>query len=250
MMSRVLFMKELESLLSDIPKEEKEEALKYYNDYFEDAGAEHEEEILKELVSPQRVASIIKLDLGMEKLDQKNRGSFTEQGYQDSAFQEERYELDFGKSPKAEKNADASSQNRHNTDRSQNQQQSTRSSNNRTALIILLCIFAIPIGVPLIISFFAVMFGVVAAIVGVILGFGISGVAMMGVGLALAIAGVIKISIPFLGLVLCGTGLIVLGVGMLFTLLSIVLCKKVLPALIRGIVTLCRLPFRNRSVIA
>ena len=42
-----------ESLLSDIPLEERNEALKYYNDYFDDAGVimrehNHELELLKE----------------------------------------------------------------------------------------------------------------------------------------------------------------------------------------------------------
>ena len=39
-MNRDRFMKELEMLLSDISAEERAEALQYYNDYFDDAGAE------------------------------------------------------------------------------------------------------------------------------------------------------------------------------------------------------------------
>ena len=47
-MSREEFMKQLETLLSDVPEEEKREALEYYRGYFEDAGEENEERILKE----------------------------------------------------------------------------------------------------------------------------------------------------------------------------------------------------------
>lgn len=37
-MTRTEFMKQLQDLLSDISKNEREEALQYYNDYFDDAG--------------------------------------------------------------------------------------------------------------------------------------------------------------------------------------------------------------------
>ena len=59
-MTKLEFLKELESLLPDIPLEEREEALRYYNGYFEDAGEEQEEEIIKEIGSPSKVAAIIK----------------------------------------------------------------------------------------------------------------------------------------------------------------------------------------------
>ena len=41
-MTRVEFMNELRALLWDLSVEEREEALQYYNDYFDDAGAENE----------------------------------------------------------------------------------------------------------------------------------------------------------------------------------------------------------------
>ena len=53
-MSRKEFMERLEKLLRDISDSEREEALQYYNDYFDDAGAENEAEVLKELVVPSR----------------------------------------------------------------------------------------------------------------------------------------------------------------------------------------------------
>ena len=58
-MSREEFMRQLEALLTDISEEEKREALSYYRSYFEDAGEENEERILKELESPQKVAATI-----------------------------------------------------------------------------------------------------------------------------------------------------------------------------------------------
>ena len=59
-MSRKEFMERLEKLLEDISDSEREEALQYYNDYFDDAGVENEAEVIRELVSPEQVAQKIK----------------------------------------------------------------------------------------------------------------------------------------------------------------------------------------------
>ena len=56
-------MRQLECLLQEIPAAEREEALQYYNDYFEDAGPEKEREVLEALGNPARVAESIKRDL-------------------------------------------------------------------------------------------------------------------------------------------------------------------------------------------
>lgn len=66
-MSRKEFMERLEQLLMDIPQEERIEVLAYYNGYFEDAGVENEERIIRELESPEAVAAIIKADIGVEE---------------------------------------------------------------------------------------------------------------------------------------------------------------------------------------
>ncbi len=83
-MTRLEFMKELESLLPDIPLDEKNEALTYYNGYFDDAGEEQEEEIVKELGSPEKVAAMIKADLNTNSTERESKGFFTEKGYQET----------------------------------------------------------------------------------------------------------------------------------------------------------------------
>ena len=59
-MNKNLFLEELRRLLSDLPPEEREQAITYYEDYFEDAGTENEQAILEELGSPQELARQIK----------------------------------------------------------------------------------------------------------------------------------------------------------------------------------------------
>lgn len=53
-MNRVEFMESLSRLLQDIPEEDRIDALKYYNDYFDDAGSENEQNVIEELESPEK----------------------------------------------------------------------------------------------------------------------------------------------------------------------------------------------------
>ena len=54
-MNRQEFLERLRILLGDLSEEEREEAVQYYEDYFADAGPEMEEQIIKELGSPEKV---------------------------------------------------------------------------------------------------------------------------------------------------------------------------------------------------
>ena len=82
-MSRREFLAQLERLLWDIPVQEREEALEFYNNYFDDAGEENESSVIQELGSPGKVAAIIKADLGESR---KEYGEYTETGYSDGIF--------------------------------------------------------------------------------------------------------------------------------------------------------------------
>ena len=46
-MNRKQFMEQLERLLSDISEAERQEALEYYEGYFDDAGPENEVEVIR-----------------------------------------------------------------------------------------------------------------------------------------------------------------------------------------------------------
>ncbi len=266
-MTKLEFMKELESLLLDIPLEEREEALKYYNGYFEDAGEDQEEGIIAELGSPKQVADIIKADLISNAAERAQKGYYTENGYQDATNCNEQFVVADPKNMGAEQKEQGTASGQgtprytnQNTYRSAGQganqgagtyNQSKQTKNNdKVALIILLCIFAIPVGIPLLSAAFGIAVGLIAALFGIIVGFGAAGIAMIFGGIALFISGLIQLSVPLIGFAMIGSGLIVLGLGMLFTMISGVICTKVLPALCRGIVHLCRLPFKNRSVMA
>ena len=107
-MNRVEFMAQLERLLIDLPENERQDALCYYNDYFDDAGEENEGKVIQELGSPGKVAAIIRASYrnGSSGEDQ---GEYTENGYRDTQFSEK------GQMPAPHRN------------RNQNQQEERRS---------------------------------------------------------------------------------------------------------------------------
>lgn len=289
-MTKLEFMKELESLLPDIPSEERDEALQYYNGYFDDAGEDQEQEIIKELGSPARVAEVIKADLNPYAANRENRGYFTEKGYQETISNE--YEIvnaarketnnnqtnaggnsqtangpypngtsangpyansSYANGPYANRtynNGSYTAGNGANNGQTSYKSQTQTTKNSNTALIVIVAFVTFPFWLPLLLSAIGIAIGVIAAILGIIFGFGVAGITMIGVGVAIFIAGLVQLTAPLFGLLLIGIGLLVFGTGMLLTLACIALCKNVLPALIKGIVNLCRLPFKNRSVMA
>lgn len=82
-MKKEEFLRELEYLLSDLPDEEREEAVGYYRDYLDEAGQPDEEELIGRLGSPEKTAAEIRAGLSGN-----SQGEFTERGYQDERFRE------------------------------------------------------------------------------------------------------------------------------------------------------------------
>lgn len=76
-MNRAEFMRRLTELLGDVSPMERDEAIQYYNDYFDDAGVENESGVIASLGTPEELARTIKAGLN----DGGNGGEFTETGF-------------------------------------------------------------------------------------------------------------------------------------------------------------------------
>lgn len=76
-MNKNQFLERLEKLLSDLPEEERREAVAWYHDYFDDAGEENEADVIAQLRSPEDVARNIKANL-----KENAQGGFTDAGYE------------------------------------------------------------------------------------------------------------------------------------------------------------------------
>lgn len=71
-MSKQEFLYRLETLLMDLPKDERDDALDYYEQYFEAAGPEREQEVIRELGSPEKVSRMIHSEGGQEEFWKKS----------------------------------------------------------------------------------------------------------------------------------------------------------------------------------
>lgn len=240
-MSRKEFMEELENMLGDIQEAEREEALQYYNDYFDEAGPENEEQVIRELGTSAKVAAIIKTSL-QENINEA--GEFCETGYSDPRFKIN-YEV-------VDNNENGNQDSNHTYNRTGNRerQYAKETSGGKIALIIILCILALPIALPILGGIFGLIVGILGAAFGIFVTIAALAVTLPIAGIVVFVVGVVTLfTAPTVGMFSCGVGLLLLGVGILLVLLTGIICVKFFPWLIRGIVDICKLPFKRRGTI-
>lgn len=213
-MNRNDFLRRLEVLLSDISKEEREEALQYYRDYFEDAGAEREADVVRELESPEKVAETIKADL--------KRDTYTEDMTQSFPVQ---------------------------TGTTQNTQSTPKSNNGlKILLIVLIVLIGAPIILPVGFGLVVAALGIVIAAFSFFAGLVLGAVAIMGAGLVVIVVGIplLVVALPA-GLLSVGSGLLIFVVGLIGTAATVKLCMVMYPAMFRILVNICRWPFYHKA---
>ena len=211
-MNRIDFMKQLESLLQNVPEAEREEALQYYNDYFDDAGPENEKEVIEALGNPARVAENIKRDLtgnGEVKARASDR-ALVEYGKTQNSTQSK--PQDESKSGKPELPTWA------------------------IVLLIVLLVLASPAILGVGVGALGVLVGVIVSWFSVIFGFGVAATVLFVVMFVLIVLGIICIFIdPLVGVSLVGCGLLCGGIGILFLMLTVAMGGIATPAICKGI---------------
>ncbi len=230
-MNRIEFMGELENLLSDISDSERKEAMKYYNDYFNDAGVENEQEVIGSLGTPQKVAITIKEGLND---NDGEKGEFSETGF--SGYTENKQD-EIVKRPLSKEERGFQDKNK-------------KLSGGMIALIIIVCIFALPVLGPVGVAVLSTAFAIICAIIGVLIAVFMTGVALIISGIALFVVSIAAmVYSPVAGLLLLGAGLLLLGIGILLAILGIWILVKGIPPMVRGIVNLCRMPFNKKKEV-
>lgn len=225
-MSRWEFMRRLEELLYDIAPGEREEALQYYNDYFNDAGKENEQEVMDALGSPEQVAQIVKDGLG----ESGEQGAFTEKGFS-SGQSSVQNEL-------AKRTVETEY---HSTEDSYTSGEAKPKEKEgmpgwALALIIIGCILFSPVILAVLTSVIAALFSLVCAVIGLIVGFGIASLVLFVVAVILVIFGFsCIIPQPIGGIGLLGAAFICAALGILFMLLTAFIAGKCVPGIIQGL---------------
>lgn len=230
-MNRIEYMTKLASLLQDIPEVERKDAMKYYNDYFDEAGEENEEQVIREFGTPEEVAENIKADLKGKTED--ITGSQQEQSSSQYQTQEQQ-----------KQKSDQSSEYQYGMPE--------KKKNDRIWEIVLIVILAIIIGpvlIPLVGGILAAGLAIVLTVIVGVIAMVIAGVAIAIAGIALVISGLI-ILLPqtAAGLALIGSGLMILVIGVIATVGFGKLCAFIWDGIAKGITFLWRKIFHRKAV--
>ncbi len=224
-MSRDEFMNQLQCLLSDLPADEREEALRYYQDYFDDAGVSEESRIIEELGTPEKVAKLIKGNLYNKYAGEA--GEYTERGYYNP------YDSD-------DKNPNKVSRMNGTMNDSVNlQDKPIDKDRTKTLLIVALVVLSSPLWISAIGAVFGITIGIFGALFGITVGFGAGSLGLLIGAITLIAVGIgqLFVSAPT-GIVMIGAGFILFALGLIFLFLVIVVIGKLIPAIARAITSL------------
>ena len=207
-MNRIEYMTKLASLLQDIPEEERKDAMKYYNDYFDEAGEENEEQVIREFGTPEEVAENIKADLKGKTEDVSDDQQY--QAKENEQSSEYQYEM-----PENQK----------------------KSSDKiwKIILIIILAIIIGPVLLPVVAGILAAGLGIVLTVIVSVAVLAVAGVAVAIAGIALVISGLLVL-LPqtAAGLALIGSGLMILVIGVIATVGFGKLCALIFGGIAKG----------------
>ena len=222
-MKRDEFINELERLLMDLPEGDRMDAIEYYYDYFDEAGVENEQKVIRELGSPERVAQTIKENF--KASDYSEPGDYGAPN-------------DYGAPEEREK----SYQNHNDTnEQSISTEQGTKSEKKTSwILIAIIAVLTFPLWIGVVAGLFGGLIGLIAGTFGVVIGLLASGFGLVVGGLACFGAGIAQLFVTqFEGLAVMGVGAILTAIGLLMVLLLVWLAGKWIPALVKLIVNAC-----------
>ena len=212
-MNKNEFLKKLESELADISPEERENALLYYRNYFEDAGPENEEKLISQLDLLHNIALEIKRDLGFVSVANASENDKST----DNTNTQNAKANDNSSKPFFEKTF------------------SIGSLNMPLWLFIVLVIILSPVILSAISGIFGTLVGIVFSVIGIAIAFFAASVAIIVAGFGLIIGGIGSIisASVFSGILLAGAGMLLIGLGILLLLFSLQLFIVWIPQFIR-----------------
>ena len=272
-MNKEEFLKRLEQLLSDISEEERADALAFYRSYFEDAGIGNEASILEELESPEKVAEVIKKDLGVSETadaetheegvrseknethtegtsgDGQNAKTRTDDPYMNSLYGSSTYgSCNYEQKNTAYTGGTYGSQNTSGQIDIENlKKENQKNKTEKTVLWVILAVLTSPVWITvaavlaaILVAVLACVFAVAVSIVAVMAALVIIGFVLAGIGVGYLFTKGVAV-----GLGLLGGGLLVLALGVLAVWLVVWCFGWFVPWAVKGIAELCKKAFGN-----
>lgn len=233
-MTKQEFMYRLAQQLVSLPPEERVCALKFYDEYFADAGEENADAVIRDLGSPEEVARTIKEDFA-----QRNPGYQPDSQYQyrpGPQYQPGQGRQTYTTNPSSYYQPPSGPP------------PSGGGSGCGTALVVVLILLTSPIWLALLVALMGVVIGIGAAVIGVVVAAVAVVAALLGTGIltvwAAVTAPLITIGQRILAL---GGGLLAAGVGLLALAALLWIACHVIPVVFRWLVELCRKPFHKKG---
>lgn len=185
-MNRKEFLDILEKCLSKLPDDEKNDAINYYRELFDDAGKENEQRIIDDLGSPEDIAGQILAENGIP-LDTDSRhlpespgkGSYNENNCGEP--NERKPDIEPVK---------------------------TYKTNNNTLLVIIILVLTFPFWSGIVFGILGVLIGIIAAVLALVVSLCAVSLSLIAGGIAAAFTE----PLPF-GIMLLGLGLMLAGIS-------------------------------------
>ncbi|WP_419067292.1 DUF1700 domain-containing protein [Candidatus Allofournierella excrementavium] len=218
-MTREEFLRRLNELLSDVTDEERAEAIRFYEEYLDDAGPQQEAQVLAELGSPEKVAAIIRANVPGSRVQQETAAQEAQAAGPAGSGVPPASSAAAGASiplpPYARPGAAQPAPPR-------------KGMSDRTILLIILAVVLFPLWIGLAGAVFGVLMGIVGAALGLFFG---------GVGTVIGIVTVLVANTPAAfaagwptGLFMVGLCLLALALGIALITVAVWLVAWLLPA--------------------
>lgn len=203
-------MEQLRKYLKRLPKEDYENAIEYFSEYFDEAGPENEQQVMKELGEPKEAARELLMNLLQESVGD---------GKENSGENAESLPSTAGSGNSGRSAAG------HNTDASSSSSKKKRSP-GKIILLAFLVLCASPVSLALMVSALAVLVAVVVVVASVIFSLGVSSIATIAGGiLIVGFGATLVLKSVAAACMMVGGGFLMAGAGILIGVLTIYICK-------------------------
>lgn len=190
-MTRQEYMEQLKKYLKRLPKEDYENAIEYFSEYFDEAGPQKEQQVMKELGEPKEAARELLLNLLQESVEN------------DQDIVEE----------KAAVQPEAASGGK-------------KRSPGKIILLAILVLCASPVSLALLVGVLAVLLAVVVTATAVIFSLGITSIAATAGGIVtVGFGATLVLKSAAAACMMIGGGFLMTGLGILAGLLTVYICK-------------------------
>ncbi len=190
-MTRQEYMEQLKKYLKRLPKEDYENAIEYFSEYFDEAGPQKEQQVMKELGEPKEAARELLLNLLQESVEN------------DQDIVEE----------KAAVQPEAASGGK-------------KRSPGKIILLAILVLCASPVSLALLVGVLAVLLAVVVTATAVIFSLGITSIAATAGGIVtVGFGATLVLKSAAAACMMIGGGFLMAGIGILAGVLTIYICK-------------------------